>query len=106
MYSQFCELAQSRSPPATIKRMQILQMGSCKINAPTVKVNEDPIFEKQGSVNNKRVFVLQKVKYTKEHKECREGDSIRHAVERTRQFVGLEVKYCSTPGSESEKKSI
>lgn len=42
--------------------MQILQMGSCKINAPAQKVQEEPTFEKQSSVNNKRVFVLQRVK--------------------------------------------
>ncbi len=37
-------------------------MGSCKINAPAQKPQEEPIYEKQNSVNNKRVFVLQRVK--------------------------------------------
>jgi hypothetical protein len=37
-------------------------MGSCKINPPISKLREEPIFERQNNLNNKRVFVLQKVK--------------------------------------------
>jgi hypothetical protein len=62
MYSHFYDLSEFPSQPATIKRMQILPMGSCKINPPISKLREEPIFERQNNLNNKRVFVLQKVK--------------------------------------------
>ena len=55
------EPSDSLSPPATIKRMQILQMGMGKIQMPQPKAS-DHIIEKQINLNNRRVLVLQKVK--------------------------------------------
>lgn len=55
------QTSESLSPPATIKRMQILQMGMGKIQLPQAKTTE-PIFDKQTNANNRRVLVLQKVK--------------------------------------------
>ena len=57
------------SPPATVKRMQILQMGMGKIYLPHAKPSE-PIFEKQVSSNNRKILVLQKVKSMSHRREA------------------------------------
>lgn len=62
VYAHSNEMAQPFSPPPIIKRMQILPMGSGKIQGPNSKNKDEPFFEKHMNSNARRVFVLQKVK--------------------------------------------